>query len=207
MDTGMWILVAVVVVLIAAIAWVMTRSRRQRAHLKDRFGPEYERTVERAGSRKDAERDLLHREERREELDIRPLERVEREEYLARWEAMQGTFVDAPAVAVREADLLLQDVMRTRGYPVEDFEERAATVSVDHPRVVDHYRAAHRVAERQGAEDVSTEDLRQALLHYRQLFEELTSRSAGGASAEAPPRRDDRVDASDDDYEPRRSRA
>jgi hypothetical protein len=175
MDTGLWLIILAVVVVLAIIVAVAVVSRRRRQHLQERFGPEYDRIVQDAESRRDAERELQERERHRDELEIRPLSSEERARYVERWEAMQGTFVDAPAVAVRDADLLLQEVMRTRGYPVEDFEERASTISVDHPEVVENYREAHAVAARQDFDDVSTEELRRALLHYRRLFEELTT--------------------------------
>jgi ABC-type nickel/cobalt efflux system permease component RcnA len=175
-------IVALIVVLAALVVWRVTRRRR---HLEQRFGPEYEHTVARSDSRRDAERELSSREQRREALEIRPLGERERSAYTTRWEALQAHFVDAPAVAVRESDELITEVMRARGYPVEDFDQRAADVSVDHPQVVEHYRSAHDVARRQRDGEVSTEDLRRALLDYRRLFDRLVPAGGDGDAAHA----------------------
>jgi hypothetical protein len=135
--------------------------------LQQRFGPEYERTVERAEDRKQAEADLAARAKRRDELDIRPLPAAARDRYVEEWQRVQSRFVDDPRGAVQEADALIQSVMRERGYPVDDFEQRAADVSVDHPQVVENYRSGHRLA------SGDTEAQRQAMVHYRALFDEL----------------------------------
>lgn len=172
MPTWAWIVivVAVVVVLIAAI-WIGGAARRRRG-LEERFGPEYERAVSRSG-RREAEAELAEREEKRERLQIVPLDPDARERYRASWQTLQGRFVDQPSQAVGDADRLVTEVMRERGYPINDFEQRAADVSVDHPEVVENYRAAHGIyaADRDG--EASTEDLRQAVVHYRALFVEL----------------------------------
>jgi FtsZ-interacting cell division protein ZipA len=172
MDTGLLIAIVVVIVLLALLAFFAGRQRRSR-QLKDRFGPEYDRTVERAGDQRAAESELLDRAERRQQLDIVPLDPEARTRYLEAWRNTQAQFVDAPAEATREADRLITSVMRDRGYPVDDFEQRAADISVDHPQVVDDYRAAHAIAAANDRSEASTEDLRQALVHYRSLFEEL----------------------------------
>jgi hypothetical protein len=162
------VLVAVGALLVVAlVVWQALKARRTRT-LQERFGPEYGRTMERADGRREAEAELAARAERRDRLDIRPLAPAARERYLEEWRRVQARFVDDPVGAVREADSLIQSVMRERGYPVEDFEQRAADVSVDHPHVVESYRAGHRLA---GSED--TEDQRQAMVHLRSLFEEL----------------------------------
>jgi hypothetical protein len=172
MDTGLVIAIVVVVVLLALLAFFAGRQRRSR-QLKDTFGPEYERTVSQAGDRRAAEAELLERAERRQKLDIIPLEPEARTRYIEAWRNTQARFVDEPAEATREADRLITSVMRDRGYPVDDFEQRAADISVDHPQVVDDYRAAHAIAARNDRSEATTEDLRQALVHYRSLFEEL----------------------------------
>ena len=172
MDTGLLVAILVVIVLLALLAFFAGRQRRSR-RLQDKFGPEYDRTVEETGDRRTAEAELLERTERRQSFDIVPLEPEARARYLEAWRNTQAQFVDEPAEATREADRLITSVMRDRGYPVDDFEQRAADISVDHPQVVDDYRAAHAIAARNDRSEASTEDLRQALVHYRSLFEEL----------------------------------
>jgi hypothetical protein len=180
MPGWVWAIIIVAVVLIAlAVAWSALRRRRSAA-LQQRFGPEYERTLDARGGRRAAERDLEHRAERRERLDIRPLAPAARERYAAQWSAAQQRFVDDPDGAIRSADALVGDVMRERGYPVdEDFDRRAADVSVDHPHLVENYRGAHAIAARAGREPTSTEDQRQAMVHFRGLFDELLGDGAG----------------------------
>jgi hypothetical protein len=172
MDTGLVIAIVVVLVLLALLAFFAGRQRRSR-RLQDTFGPEYDRTVEQTGDRRAAEAELRERTERRETFDIVPLEPEARARYIEAWRNTQAQFVDEPVVATREADRLITSVMRDRGYPVDDFEQRAADLSVDHPQVVDDYRAAHAIAAANDRSEASTEDLRQALVHYRSLFEEL----------------------------------
>lgn len=166
------VLVVVALLILAAVAWSASR-RKKRQHLQEHFGREYDRTVETADSRRDAERQLLEREQRRDQLEIRPLTTSEAERYRTLWDQVQTSFVDRPEGAVREADELVGEVMRARGYPVDDFDQRADLVSVDHPQVVEHYRQAHAVAQRDVSGDVSTEDRRQAFVHFRSLFEIL----------------------------------
>jgi hypothetical protein len=172
MDTGLLVAIVVVIILLALLAFFAGRQRRSR-NLKDTFGPEYDRTVEQAGDRRAAEAELRERAERRAELNIVPLEPEARTRYIEAWRNTQAQFVDEPVEATREADRLITSVMRDRGYPVDDFEQRAADISVDHPQVVDDYRAAHAIAAANERSEASTEDLRQALVHYRSLFEEL----------------------------------
>ena len=173
MDAWMWIVLAVaVIVVIVAIAW-MAKSRHRTSELRDTFGSEYDRTVEGADDRRDAERELLERQRRRDELDIRPLTVAARDRYASSWAQTQARFVDDPASALRDADGLVVEVMRERGYPVDRFDDRSDTVSVDHPDVVQHYRAGHRLAELARDGGASTEDMRQALVHYRAMFDEL----------------------------------
>jgi hypothetical protein len=170
-----WILIAAMVVIIAVviIAAISAGRRKRTDQLKERFGPEYERTVSEAGEQKAAEKELAARERKRDKLDIRPLTRHALEEYTGRWRAVQTEFVDNPSSAVGDADRLVTEVMRERGYPVEDFDQRAADISVDHPMVVESYRAAHGIHLAQQNGDVGTEDQRQAFVHYRALFEKL----------------------------------
>ncbi len=183
MATWVWIVIAIAaVVVLALVVWSALRARRTRT-LKEGFGPEYDRTVADAPSKREAESDLLERQKRRDELDVRPLDPAARERYAEEWQATQARFVDDPGGAISEADVLIQRVMRERGYPVEDFEQRAADVSVDHPGVVEHYRAAHAIAQRNERGDAGTEDLRQAMVHYRALFENLLE--TGQTTAEA----------------------
>jgi hypothetical protein len=172
MDTGLLIAILVVVVLLALLAFFAGRQRRSRK-LQETFGPEYERTVSETGDRRTAEAELQERTERRQSFDVVPLESEARARYIEAWRHTQAQFVDEPAEATREADRLITSVMRDRGYPIDDFEQRAADISVDHPQVVDDYRAAHAIAAANERSEASTEDLRQALVHYRSLFEEL----------------------------------
>lgn len=172
MDLKIIILVAVIVLAAAIlIAWYTSRKRRTET-LQKRFGPEYERAVREVGPNR-AEAALLEREARMKKITLRELSADERERFASEWRIVQGRFVDAPQDAVAAADQLVDRVMLARGYPVTDFEQRAADISVDHPRVVDNYRAARVIAQRQRRGEASTEDLRKAVLYYRSLFEEL----------------------------------
>jgi hypothetical protein len=195
-----WVLIAIAAVaVIALIAW-QSMSKRRTKRLQEQFGPEYERTIEGSKNRRDAESQLTAREKRREQLDVRPLSSAARERYEKQWETIQAQFVDSPQAAVAAADSLIQDVMRDRGYPVEDFDQRAEDVSVDHPQVVDNYREGHRLAEQSANGRGSTEDLRQAMRHYRALFSELLVVRDGdgnGDSADHPLARDTSTTASD----------
>ncbi|MGH2528118.1 MAG: hypothetical protein ACRDH0_02085 [Actinomycetota bacterium] len=173
MDAWVWILIAVVaVVLVGMAAWAAARRRRT-SGLRDQFGPEYERTVGQTDGRREAEAELMERRARREALDIRRLTSAERDRYSSKWTNVQARFVDQPAASLQEADALVMDLMRERGYPMDDFDQRAADVSVDHPQVVEHYRAAHQISHDTAAKGTSTEDMRQGLVHYRALFEAL----------------------------------
>jgi FtsZ-interacting cell division protein ZipA len=183
MAAWVWVVIAVAVVVVLAVAlWGMLRRRRT-GRLQQQFGPEYDRTVDSRESRRDAEAELQAREERRRQLEIRPLSLASRERYTERWRVAQAQFVDDPRGAVAAADSLIQSVMSERGYPVEDFEQRAADVSVDHPQVVDNYRTGHRLAQVSASGDNSTEDLRLAMRHYRALFDELVEPDADQAMA------------------------
>ncbi len=168
--TAWWILAAVVVV--AIIVWVALRERRTES-LRRRFGPEYERTVRERGSAARAEAELSSRAQRVDHLAIRPLPPEHQRDYVERWRQQQARFVDEPREAIDQADHLVEDVMRERGYPVAEFDQRVADISVDHPRVVENYRAAHDIATRERRGQASTEDLRRAMVYYRDLFMEL----------------------------------
>lgn len=176
MDNNLLILVAIV--LIAIVGGLIFFSRRRSDHLRERFGPEYERQVQELGSRSKAEADLAEREKRVGKLTIQPLSPADQDRFLDRWTKVQATFVDDPERSVDYADALLAEVMSARGYPVSDFEQRAGDISVDHPNVVQHYRAGHDIALRHSRGEASTDDLRQALIHYRSLFEELVTERA-----------------------------
>jgi hypothetical protein len=172
MNVGVLIAILLVIVVIALVA-VVLGQRRRTERLQQQFGPEYQRTVARSGDQRSAEADLAAREQRRRELDIVALEPAARDRYLEAWRVTQGRFVDDPAAATREADTLVAQVMRDRGYPVDDFDQRAADVSVDHPQVAESYRAAHAISQANEQGLASTDDLRQAFVHYRSLFAEL----------------------------------
>ncbi len=167
-----WILIVVgIVVLAGVLVWSFSRQRTSK-RLRESFGPEYERTVNMSG-RRQAESELMDREKRREQLDIRPLDPAQGQRYAEAWRDTQARFVDSPEQAIREGDHLVTEVMRERGYPMEDFDQRSADVSVDHPQVVENYRAAHAISLSNEQGKASTEDLRQAMVHYRALFVEL----------------------------------
>lgn len=170
-PTQIAIIAAVVLVVIAVI--VVFAQRRRSEKLRARFGPEYERSVAESGDRRRAEEQLEKRAERVEKYHLRPLAAEDRSRFTSQWDRVQAHFVDAPAGAVAEADQLLGDIMATCGYPMGDFEQRAADISVDHPVVVQNYRAAHDIAMRQAKGQATTEDLRRAMIHYRALFEDL----------------------------------
>ncbi len=177
MSTTAWIVIAVVAaaVVIGAI-WYALQTRRTR-DLRDQFGPEYDRTVRETGARRDAEAELARRADRVSQLNIRPLSPDDRARYAADWRTVQSRFVDDPVGAVASADALIGEVMQARGYPVGDFEQRAADISVDHPAVVSNYREAHQLASKSADGQASTEDLRRAMVHYRSLFDDLLGQS------------------------------
>ena len=169
------IVLVVVLILILAIAAVLHMRKRKTttAALREKFGPEYQRALLVHGSERKAEAALADREKRVEKLSLRDLDPTERERYLEEWTYVQSRFVDSPKGAVAEADDLVSALMNTRGYPVSDFDQRAADISVDHPRVVENYRSAHEIALRVGKDEANTEDLRTAMVHYHSLFDEL----------------------------------
>jgi hypothetical protein len=174
MDPLGWVLVVAAVILVAALVWLFVRRLRSRG-LQREFGPEYERTIARAGDRGTAEADLRERRERVSTLELHPLSQADRDRFASAWTKVQGEFVDTPTEAVSDADALIQRVMASRGYPVEDFDRRAADVSVEHPSVVENYRSAHSIAVKEAREggEADTEALRKAMVYYRSLFDEL----------------------------------
>jgi hypothetical protein len=174
LDPKVIVLAAALIVIAAVLVWLYVRNRRRTtAALRQKFGSEYDRAVLAHGSERKAESNLEDREKRVVKLKLRNLDPTEHELYSKQWEAVQSRFVDSPKGAVAEADDLVSSVMKARGYPVSDFDQRAADISVDHPRVVQNYRSAHDIALRLGEDQATTEDLRTAMIHYRSLFEEL----------------------------------
>lgn len=179
MWVGPVILLAVVLVIVVIIlATRLATRRRQSQQLHATFGPEYDHAVsQHGGSRSEAEADLVARREHVQSLNIRPLSQADRTRYEESWRATQARFVDEPIVATAEADRLVADLMRARGYPVRDFEQRAADISVNYPNVVSNYRAAHAISVASAQGKASTEDLRTAMIHYRALYDELLDTS------------------------------
>lgn len=173
-TTQLVFIIAFVAIVAAGIAALLFLRKRRTARLRTQFGgPEYTRAVREGGNQRRAENKLEKRAERVESFHIRALAPADHARFMESWRKVQGRFVDSPGGAVTEADQLLGDVMSLRGYPVSDFEQRAADISVDHPLVMENYRAAHGIAVRQAAGQASTEELRQAMIHYRTLFEEV----------------------------------
>jgi hypothetical protein len=170
-PTALIVLIVVVLLVIAAVVLGVRATRRRR--LQSTFGPEYDRVVGDADSRSAGEKELLERQKRHEELDIRPLGAQSKATYSAAWEEVQIQFVDEPKQAVTTADQLVTRLMAERGYPTGDFEHRLATLSVGHARTLEHYRDAHAISDRNQRGEAETEDLRQALVHYRALFADL----------------------------------
>jgi hypothetical protein len=175
MDQHTLTVMVLAIVVIAAIAiggFLIWRQRRSQV-LRDRFGPEYDRVVRQEGNQRRAENVLDYRAKRREKFQLRTLEPMQRSTFASRWTTVQSRFVDDPPGAVADADVLINEVMSARGYPMAEFEQRAADISVDHPQVVENYRSAHEIAVRRTRGQSSTEDLRKAIVHYRWLFQEL----------------------------------
>jgi hypothetical protein len=170
--------VVLLIVAVAAVAFglFMYTQKERTKRLRAKFGPEYDRVVDSYGNRSKAEEDLVHRQKRVEKLHLRDLTAADADRFADAWRAEQARFVDSPRDAIANADRLVIELMKTRGYPMGDFEQRAADISVDHPVVLENYRAAHAIAVRDSQAGASTEDLRQAMVHYRALFEELLDR-------------------------------
>ncbi|WP_167768748.1 hypothetical protein [Nocardia sp. CS682] len=186
MSSGVLITVIVLVVLAAAVialvAWPMVRRQR----LRSRFGPEYDRTVEEHDDRRAAERELAERERRHAELELRALTPEQKQLYTAQWVEVQERFIDDPVEALQSADRLLTTVMAQRGYPTENFDQQVADLSVEHAQALGHYRTAHEIATRATGSEVSTEDRRTAIVHYRDLFQDLLN----GATDDNKPEHD-----------------
>ncbi|RYZ04872.1 MAG: hypothetical protein EOO73_22115 [Myxococcales bacterium] len=176
-----WALVllgGMVVIILAAVAFSRRQARLRRAQLQDRFGPEYDRAAYELGDARKAEKELSARARRVDKLALRELGAAERARFASQWTTVQAQFVDDPAMAVRSANELINLVMAARGYPVESFEQREADLSVDHAAVIQHYRAARTIADQNHHGRASTEDLRQAMVHYRVLFGDLLQEQA-----------------------------
>lgn len=180
MNTTSIMIIAIVLVLVIMGALLVSAfTRRRRAErLQDHFGPEYDHTVQAIGDEKKAQIELEERQKHVEALDIRPLSDIERERYQADWTAVQSKFVDEPGQAIVDADRLIMEVMQVRAYPVSDFEQRAADLSVSYPNLVSNYRAAREIAIKNEQQKANTEELRQAMIYYRSLFEELLKTEA-----------------------------
>jgi hypothetical protein len=189
------VIAAAVVIVLLAIVWSAKRAKRT-SSLQDTFGREYDRTVDQAGDRRAAERELRERQKQHDKLDIRPLSPESRDRYVRRWQSTQTRFVDDPHGAVAEADTLVQEVMQERGYPTKDFERRVADVSVDHPDLVEKYRTADGIARASERGEASTEDMRHSVRHYRALFAELLETDDNGVEDidDVDSRNEERVD-------------
>jgi hypothetical protein len=185
-DNNMMVALVVVIALLA-VAFALHWRRHQSHVLERHFGPEYERTVARFGSRDKAERELRQRQERVDKLELVPLTREDAARFHDEWTALQARFVDDPRRSLAEADALVRDLMHKRGYPMGDFERRAADISVHHPVVVEHYRAAHDIALRDARGETDTEAQRQALIHLRALFAELLETGESRAATSSQP--------------------
>ncbi len=204
MTTVVWVVVAIVVVAVIALAAVGVRKRRT-AVLRDRFGPEYDRVVANRNDQRAAEADLRAREKERAQFDIKPLPEATRLRYAGEWRELQEQFVEQPEQAATAADALITRLMEARGYPMKDFDAQAELVSVDHPDTVENYRFAHAVWQRSQTQQVSTEDLREALIRYRSLFEELLRPDDSGTDGTIGQARDGAaLDDPDPDYDDHR---
>jgi hypothetical protein len=177
-TTILIVAIAVIVLIAGAVAAWLIVSRRRTEALKHRFGTEYKRALEAEGSRSNAESELLARAKRVEQLELRPLSPGDRDRFAQRWRATQASFVDDPVRATSDADALVEEVMQARGYPVSEFDRRAADISVEHPRLVQQYRDAHAIADSARRGVAGTEDLRRATIYFRDLFEDLLQRAA-----------------------------
>jgi len=180
MDPSTTLVLVAGILVVGLFVWLFWHQRRT-AQLRHHFGPEYDRVVREKGSLSRAEAELAGRSKRVERLSIRPLPPERRERFNERWRQQQSRFVDEPKATVEDVDHLVEEVMMERGYPVEEFEQRVADISVDHPRVVQTYRAAHDIATRGRVGQATTEDLRQAMIYYRDLFRELIEEPMHGA--------------------------
>jgi uncharacterized protein YneF (UPF0154 family) len=172
-NTGYIVIVVVVFVIIGAIIGLVASHRRRSKRLHDQFGTEYDHTMKAMGSRNKGQKELDERQKHVKTLEIRPLSVSERERYQVDWTAVQTRFVDEPGQAIESADHLIMEVMQLRGYPVSDFDQRVADISVQYPKLVSNYRAARAIAIKNKHHEAGTEELRQAMIYYRSLFKEL----------------------------------
>jgi len=184
MPAGAIVAIILAIIIVVAAAFIVMAAKRRR--LKERFGPEYDRVVADQQSQRKAEAELASRERRVRNLDIRPLSSAGRTEYSARWDSIQERFVDDPASAVTQAQQLVTAVLRDRGYPTEGFEQILADLSVEHARNLEHYRAAHALSDASTKGQASTEDMRQAMIHYRALFSDLLGAPTSDEVSEGP---------------------
>jgi hypothetical protein len=182
-ETILIVASVVIVIALAIFAASYLGSRRRTGRLKQHYGHEYERLVSETGDHKAAEQELTARERKRKKLDIVPLTPAALSDFTTRWNQVQTEFVDNPETAVGVADRLVTEVMRERGYPVDNFDQRAADISVDHPQIVENYRAAHGIHSTQQRGAVSTEEQREAFVHYRALFEKLLETAPGNQAS------------------------
>lgn len=180
-----WVALGVVALLVVVALFARGARKTQTEALRENYGREYDHAVNEAGSRKKAERELLERKREVDQFDIRPLTAAERDRYRGDWKRVEQHFLERPTTAVVEADEIVADIMRVQGYPMGDFEKHAAHLSVKHPRVVEHYRAGHKVMDGTPG-SASTEDLRQSMLHYRALFDELIGDTSGDVVRDMP---------------------
>src|SRR5262245_53320030 len=177
-NTTVIILAVIAAFVIGGLLGMVFNRRQRTKRLQEKFGPEYERTVRELGDARQAEHELEARLDHVKNLNIRPLSAEETDRFTGEWQASQAEFVDEPLVALQKADRIIREVMEAKGYPVEDFEQRAADISVDYPELVVDYRGLHLIAVKEDDEDVSTEEMRQAMVHGRALFENLVSKEA-----------------------------
>jgi len=180
-NTTVIILAVIVAFIIGGLLGALVTRQRRTKRLQEKFGPEYERTLNELGDRRQAEQELEARLDHVKTLDIRPLSSEESERFTNEWRASQAEFVDEPLLALQKADRIIREVMKAKGYPVEDFEQRVADISVEYPELVTDYRGLHLIAVKEDDEEVSTEEMRQAMVHGRALFENLVSRESRAA--------------------------
>jgi len=183
-NTTQLILVAVIFLILGGVIAMAVMRIQRTKRLRERFGPEYERTMSEIGDKRQAESELEARLAHVNTLTIRPLTAEEVNRFALDWQKTQTEFVDEPLTALQKADRLIREVMKTRGYPVEDFEQRAADISVDYPELVTDYRGLHLIAVKEKDENVSTEEMRQAMVHGRALFENLIRQEANAETIE-----------------------
>ena len=195
------VLIVLAVLVVLALIGLVIGKKRKSKHLQERFGPEYDRTVTGSGKKREAERELKQRAERRKELDIRPLDPQRRDAFAAEWRDTQEAFVDMPAEAVSDANRLVERVMEERGYPLGDFDQMSRDVSVDHANVVEEYRSAHEISLLNDRKQATTEQLRRAMVHYRSLFADLLDAGEHDRrGADAPYPDEDRVQARESEH-------